>query len=69
MGDNLTSGKFVSINRIVTKNLEVPIYLKMAVTGSRSIINYKAKPVPQISIEVGKITNALASSLENYNIF
>jgi hypothetical protein len=69
MGDNLISGKFVSTNRIAIKNLEVSISLKMAVKGSRSTINYKAKHVIQIGTEVGKITEVLVSSLENYDIF
>jgi hypothetical protein len=65
MGDNLISGKFVSTNRIVTENLEVPISLKMVVKGSRSTINYKVKPVIQISTELVEITEVLVASLEN----
>jgi hypothetical protein len=41
MEDYLISGKFVSINRIATESLEVPISLKMVVKGSRSTINDK----------------------------
>jgi hypothetical protein len=69
MGDNLISGKFVSTNRIATENLEVPVSLKMTVKGSRSTINYRAKPVIQISAESRKITEVLVSFLENYDIF
>jgi hypothetical protein len=68
-GDNVISGKFVTMNRIAIKNLEVSISLKIVVKRSRSSINYKAKPVIQIDIEVGKIIEALVSSLENYDIF
>jgi hypothetical protein len=69
MGDNCISGKFVSRNRIATENFEVPFSLKMAVKGSRSTINYKVKPVIQIGTESGEITEALVSSLKNYDIF
>jgi hypothetical protein len=55
MGDNLISGKFVSINRIATENLKVPISLKMVVKGSRSTINYKVKPVIQIGPKSGEL--------------
>jgi hypothetical protein len=48
MGDNLNSRKFVSTNRITTENLKVSSSLMIAVKGSRSSINYKAKPVIQI---------------------
>jgi hypothetical protein len=56
MEDNLISRKFVSTNRIATENLEVSISLKMAIKGSRSTINYRAKPVIQIGSESGEIT-------------
>jgi hypothetical protein len=69
MGDNLISGKFVSTNRIVTENLKVLISLKMAVKGSRSTINYRKKPFIQIGSESGEITEALVSSLKQYDIF
>ena len=69
MGDNLISGKFISTHRIATETLENPISLKMAVKGSRSTINFKAKPVVQIGPPPGEITEALVSSLENYDIF
>jgi hypothetical protein len=52
-GDNLITGKFVSISRIATENLKVPISLKMAVKGSKSTINYKVKLVIQINSEPG----------------
>jgi hypothetical protein len=58
----------VSTKRIATKNLKVPISLKMAVKGFRSTINYQMKPVIQISSKSGKITEILVSSLENYDI-
>jgi hypothetical protein len=66
---NLMSGKFVSTNWISTENLAVPISLTMALKGSRLTINYWAKPVIQISSELGEITEAWVTSLENYNIF
>ena len=69
MGDNLISGKIVSTHRLATENLETPIALKMAVNGSKSTINYSAKPVVQIGPAPGEITKALVSSLENYDIF
>jgi hypothetical protein len=69
MGDKLILEKFVSTNWIATKNLEVSISLKMAVKGSRSTINYRVKSVIQISLALGKITETLISSLENYDIF
>jgi hypothetical protein len=69
IGDNLITEKFVSTNRIATENLEVRISLKMVIKGSRSTINYKAQPVIQIGTELGEITEALVSSLENYDIF
>jgi hypothetical protein len=69
IGENFTSAKFVSTNRIAIKNLKVPISLKMVVKGSRSTINYKATPVIWVGTELGEITEALVSSLENYEIF
>jgi hypothetical protein len=69
MGDNLISGKFVSTKRITTENLQVPISPKITVKGSRFTINYKGKPVIQIGSESGEITEALVSSLKNYDIF
>jgi hypothetical protein len=69
MGDNLIPGKFVSTNRIATENLEVLISLKMVVKGSRSTINYKAKPVIKIVTVSDEINEALVSSLKDYNIF
>jgi hypothetical protein len=43
-GDNLIYGKFVSTNRIASKNLKVPISLKMAVMEIRKYnINSLAK--------------------------
>jgi len=69
MGDNLISGKFVSIFQIPTKDLATPISLKMAVKGSRSTINYKSQPVIQVGDETGDITDALVCSLDNYDIF
>jgi hypothetical protein len=69
MGDNLIYEKFVSKNRIATENLEVPVSLKIAVNGSSSTINNKVKLVIQIATESGKITEALVSSLEDYDIF
>jgi hypothetical protein len=68
MGDNLISGKFISINRITIENLEVSIYLKMAVKGSRSTIKYRLKLIIQIDSELAKITEGLVTSLENYDI-
>jgi hypothetical protein len=41
----------------------------MAVKRQGSTINYKAKPVIQIGTEPGAITEALISSLANYDIF
>jgi hypothetical protein len=49
IGDNLISGKFGSINRITTENLNISIAIKIAIKGSRSTINYKVKPVLQIN--------------------
>jgi phage-related protein len=69
MEDNLITRKFVSTNRITTKNLKVPISWKMGVKESRSTINYEVKPVIQISSESGKITKVFLSCLKNYNIF
>jgi hypothetical protein len=37
--------------------------------GSRSTINDRVKSIIHISYELGEITEALVSSLENYNIF
>jgi hypothetical protein len=68
IGDNLIPGKFVSTNRIATKNLKVPISLKMTVKGSRSTINYKVKPVIQIVTESGEIAEVLVLSLEKSDI-
>ena len=51
MGDNLISGKFVSTFQIPTQDLDIPISLKMAVKGSRSIINYKSQPLIQVGDE------------------
>jgi hypothetical protein len=69
MGHNLISEKFVSRNRIATKNLEVSIFLKMVIKGSRYTINYKVKPVIQIGTESGKISEVLVSFLKNCDIF
>jgi hypothetical protein len=41
----------------------------MAVKGSRSTINYRAKPVIKVGSESGKITEVLVSFLKNYDIF
>jgi len=68
-GDNLISGKFVSIFQIPTKDLKTPISLKMAVKGSRSTINYKLQPIIHVGDETGGITDALVCSLDNYDIF
>ena len=69
MGDNLISGKFVSTFQIPTQHLYTPISLKMAVKGSRSTINYKCQPLIQMENETGDKTDALVSSLDNYDIF
>jgi hypothetical protein len=70
MGDIHISGKFVSSNQIATENLDIPIFGRMAVKGSRSrsTINYRAKPVIQVGSDPGRITKALVSPLENNKI-
>ena len=69
MGDNLISGKFVSIFQIPTQDLHTPILLKMAVKRSHSTINYKCQPLMQMENETGDNTDALVCSLDNYDIF
>jgi hypothetical protein len=66
MENNFISEKFVFTNRITTKkHLKVLLSLKMVVKESGSIINYKVKPVIQISLELGEISKVFASSLED----
>jgi hypothetical protein len=69
MRDMFIFEKFVSTNRIITENPEAPIFLKMAVKGSSSTINYRVKPIIQIGSKLDEITVVLVSSLKNNEIF